>query len=99
MWFFFVIGRFGRVIITTKDGDRNLIRPEVFKEIRILDGLIHNATATYDYETFRYEDVCARSLGECYENSILNIDEFMDEVSCTSNTSRQNVNFILSFFI
>lgn len=74
-------GRFGRVIITTKDGDRNLIRREVFEELRILDGIIHNATAIYDGEAYRYKDICARSLGECFENDILNLDELMDEVS------------------
>lgn len=80
-YLFVFAGRFGRVIITTKDGDRNLIRREVFEELRVLDGLIHNATATYDGESFTYKDVCARSLGECFENDILNLDELMDDVS------------------
>lgn len=74
-------GRFGRVIVTTKDGDRNLIRREVFEELRILDGLIQNATITYDDQTFTYKDICAKSLGYCFENDILNLDELMDEVS------------------
>ncbi|XP_055316514.1 patched domain-containing protein 3 isoform X2 [Sitodiplosis mosellana] len=73
-------GRFGRVIITTKDGDRNLIRREVFEELRVLDSLIHNATAMYDGESYRYNDICARSLGECFENDILNLDEMMDDI-------------------
>lgn len=73
-------GRFGRVIITSKDGDRNLVRREIFKELRILDGIIHNLTATYDGESFKYRDICARTLGECYENGILNLDLLMDEV-------------------
>lgn len=74
-------GRFGRVIITTKDGNPNLIRREVFEELRILDGLIHNATAFYDGESFRYNDICARKAGDCFENDILNVDSLMDEVS------------------
>lgn len=74
-------GRFGRVIITTKDGDPNLIRREVFEELRTLDGLIHNATAVYDGESFRYNDICARKAGDCFENDILNVDLLMDEVS------------------
>ncbi|XP_031621390.1 patched domain-containing protein 3 isoform X2 [Contarinia nasturtii] len=73
-------GRFGRLIITTKDGDRNLIRPEIFQELRTLDGLIHNATATYDDEIYRYEDICARSLGDCFENDILNLDEIINDI-------------------
>lgn len=76
-----VKGRFGRVIITAKDGDRNLIRREVFEELRILDGMIHNLTANYDGDRFRYQDICAKSLGDCFENDILNLDELMDEVS------------------
>lgn len=74
-------GRFGRVIVTTKDGDRNLIRREVFEELRILDGMIQNATISYDDQTFTYKDVCAKWLGDCFENDILNLDQIMDEVS------------------
>lgn len=77
---FVFAGRFGRVIITTKDGDRNLIRREVFEELRILDSIIHNATVTFNGDSFRYKDICAKSLGECFENDILNLDELMDEV-------------------
>lgn len=75
------LGRFGRLIITTKDGDRNLIRREVFQELRILDGLIQNATVTYDGEHFTYKDVCAKWQGDCFENDILNLDYVMDDVS------------------
>ena len=74
-------GRFGRVIITTKDGDPNLIRREVFEELRILDGLIHNASAFYDGESYSYKDICARKYGDCFENDILNVDLMMDDVS------------------
>lgn len=53
----------------------------MFKELRILDGLIQNATITYDDETFTYADVCAKWLGDCFENDILNLDYVMDDVS------------------
>lgn len=74
-------GRFGRVIVTTKDGDRNLIRREVFKELRILDEIIQNATVTYDDQTFTYKDVCARDEYGCFLNNILDLDLVMDQVS------------------
>lgn len=53
----------------------------MFQELRILDGLIQNATATYDGESFTYNDVCARWQGDCFENDILNLDYVMDDVS------------------
>lgn len=73
-------GRFGRVIVTTKDGDRNMIRREVFQELRILDQMIQNATATYDGAQYTYNDICARWDGDCFQNDILNLDYLMDEV-------------------
>lgn len=73
-------GRFGRVIVTTKDGNENMIRPEVFRELRILDQIIQNTTAHFDDESFSYEKVCARWENECFTNDILNLDYIMDEV-------------------
>lgn len=85
MLLFLFIGRFGRVIITAKDGERNLIRREVFKELRMLDDMIQNATVTYDDDIFTYRDVCAKWENECFQNDILNLDYLMDDVSnqCT----------------
>lgn len=75
-----VQGRFGRVIVTPNDGINNLIRPEVFKELRILDQLIQNTTVYYDDEVFKYVDVCAKWQDECFNNDILSLDKIMDEV-------------------
>lgn len=82
---FMFAGRFGRLIITSKDGDRNLIRSEVFQELRILDAMVQNATATYDGESFTYQDICARKDGYCFENSILYLNDIMDDVSFKLN--------------
>lgn len=79
--FSFLLGRFGRLIITTKDGDRNLIRREVFQELRTLDDMIQNATVTYEDDLFTYRDVCAKWENECFQNDILNLDYLMDDVS------------------
>lgn len=78
--FFSNLGRFGRVIVITKDGDPNMIRREVFQELRILDQIIQNTTAYYDDEKFTYLDVCAKWENECFTNDILNLDYIMDEV-------------------
>lgn len=79
--FLLLSGRFGRLIITTKDGDRNLLRSKVFKELRILDNMIRNAVIKYDDEYFTYHDVCAKSDGDCFYNDILELEEHMDAVS------------------
>lgn len=74
-------GRFGRVIVTTKDGDRNMLRADVFRELRQLDDIIQNSTVTYDGETFTYKDACARWENECFANDILNLDHIIKDVS------------------
>ncbi|XP_060529201.1 patched domain-containing protein 3 [Cylas formicarius] len=73
-------GRFGRVILTTKDGDKNMLRTEVWKEMRTLDELIQNMTVLYEGEYFSYADICAKWMSECFQNDILNLDYIMEEV-------------------
>jgi Patched family len=74
-------GRFGRVIITAKDGNKNLLRKEVWQELRLLDDIIQNATVTYEGETFTYHEACARWENECFTNDILNLDHIIEDVS------------------
>lgn len=74
-------GRFGRVIITAKDGDDNLLRTSVWKELRLLDEIIQNTTVDHDGETFSYREICARWEGECFTNDILNLDYILPEVN------------------
>ncbi|KAL1497416.1 hypothetical protein ABEB36_008391 [Hypothenemus hampei] len=74
-------GRFGRVIITSKDGNKNMLRSEVWAEMKYLDELIQNMTVSVDdYEHFTYADICAKWMGECFQNDILNLEYIMDEV-------------------
>ncbi|XP_067627581.1 patched domain-containing protein 3 isoform X1 [Eurosta solidaginis] len=73
-------GRFGRVIVIPKDGNDNMIRREIFQELRHLDDLIQNATVEYEGETFTYKDTCARWENECFSNDILNLDFIMDDI-------------------
>ncbi|XP_040169198.1 patched domain-containing protein 3 [Anopheles arabiensis] len=74
-------GRFGRVIVISKDEhNKNLLRSEVWQELRLLDGIIQNATVQYDGESFTYREACARWENECFTNDILNLDKIIDEV-------------------
>ncbi|XP_044755811.1 patched domain-containing protein 3 isoform X1 [Coccinella septempunctata] len=86
-------GRFGRVIVTSKDGIKNMLRAEIWKELRLLDGLIQNMTVFYNDEYFTYKDICARWQSECFQNDILNLDYIIDDVQ----TGALNLTFPLMF--
>ncbi|KAJ8914567.1 hypothetical protein NQ315_010031 [Exocentrus adspersus] len=73
-------GRWGRVIVTTKDGDKNMLRVAVWNELKLLDELIQNMTVFYDDEYFIYRDICAKWLNDCFQNDILNLEYIMDDV-------------------
>lgn len=79
-------GRFGRVIIVSKDNNTNMLRTEVWKELRQLDELVQNMTVTLPTgETFSYKEECARWEGQCYTNDILNLDKIIGEVRIALN--------------
>ncbi|XP_063921586.1 patched domain-containing protein 3 [Zophobas morio] len=86
-------GRFGRVIVTSKDGNKNLLRTVVWKELRLLDGIIQNMTVYHDDDYFTYKDICARWMSDCFQNDILNLDYIMDDVE----TGNLNLTFPLMF--
>lgn len=67
--------------MVTKDGDGNMLREEVFQELRKLDNLIQNASVHYDGEFYSYVDICARWGEECFANDILNLDQVLGDVS------------------
>nr|XP_026495368.1 patched domain-containing protein 3 isoform X2 [Vanessa tameamea] len=74
-------GRFGRVIIVAKDNTTNMLRTEIWKELRQLDEYVQNITVTLDNgETFTYREECARWEGQCFANDILNLDKIIGEV-------------------
>ncbi|XP_066995806.2 patched domain-containing protein 3 isoform X1 [Anabrus simplex] len=73
-------GRFGRVIVIPKHG-KDMLRREIWEELRLLDQIIQNVTVQWeDEETFTYQDVCARWIDQCFHNDILNLDYVIDEV-------------------
>ncbi|XP_074031747.1 patched domain-containing protein [Leptinotarsa decemlineata] len=86
-------GRFGRVIVTSKDGDKNLLRADVWRELRLLDEYVQNMTVFYDDEYFSYKDMCAKWMTDCFTNDILNLDYIMDDVE----SKNINLTFPLMF--
>ncbi|XP_076630786.1 patched domain-containing protein [Colletes latitarsis] len=73
-------GRFGHLIITSKDGDENLLRTAVFDELVQLDEMIRNVKATYEGEVFTYEQICARWLDQCFSNEVLELTDIIGSV-------------------
>lgn len=72
-----VAGRFGHVIVIPKDNKDNMLKSEIWKELRELDDIIKNVKVEYETEVFTYEDICARWLENCFQNDILNLDYVM----------------------
>ena len=69
------------MIILPKEGD-DLLSVEVWREMRLLDDIIRNASIRFgdDEELFTYREICARWEGECFDNDILNLDKIMEDV-------------------
>ncbi|XP_046993292.1 patched domain-containing protein 3 [Schistocerca americana] len=86
-------GRFGRVIVTPREG-HDMLRQEIWAELRQLDALIQNATVHWeDGETFTYREVCARWEDQCFHNDILELDHVLADVE----TRRLNLTFPIMF--
>ncbi|XP_017764306.1 PREDICTED: patched domain-containing protein 3 [Eufriesea mexicana] len=73
-------GRFGHVIITSKDGNDNLLREAVFRELMELDKAIRNTKAVYEGTQFTYNQICAKWLDTCFSNDILDLYHVIDDV-------------------
>ncbi|XP_058795764.1 patched domain-containing protein 3 [Phymastichus coffea] len=86
-------GRFGHVVVLSKDNDTNLLRSVIFEELIVLDQMIRNATAVYDGETYNYAKICAKWLGECFTNDILELDQIIEDVE----NKEMNLTFPISF--
>jgi len=68
------------VLVTTKNESNTLI-PEVWRELAQLDEIIHNVTIQHHGKEYRYADLCSRWGDQCYENDILGLGSFMEEVA------------------
>lgn len=54
----------------------------IWNELRLLDNVVKNVTIAYgeNNRLYKYEDICARWIDECFENDILNLDVVMDQI-------------------
>jgi len=79
--YYYISGRFGRVIVIPKQSD-TMLSVEIWKELRILDDIIRNASITWGPENivYKYDDICARWIDQCFPNDILNLDYVMNDV-------------------
>ena len=68
-----------RLFVKAKDGG-TLLRSHVWNEIVELDKVVHNTSIVWDDEEKKYEDICAKWKGDCYENTVLELGEIMDDV-------------------
>ncbi|KAF5303490.1 hypothetical protein FQA39_LY09953 [Lamprigera yunnana] len=86
-------GRFGRVIVTSSSSNKNMLRTEIWKEMRLLDDIIQNITVSFDDDFFSYKDICAKWGNQCFQNDILNLDYVMSEVE----SGQLNLTFPIMF--
>ena len=55
------LGEYGRVIVTPKKTDGNVLTKDIFDEVEQLDKDIQNITVENDGKTYNYSDLCAGS--------------------------------------
>lgn len=55
--------------------------------------MIQNTTVYYGEEYFRYEDICAKWMSECFKNDILNLDYVLDDVSIVWRSAFDLINY------
>ncbi|KAH7645581.1 patched domain-containing protein 3-like [Dermatophagoides farinae] len=72
-------GRFGRLIITARDGG-SVLRRSVWNELMQLDSAIKNLTIEWDDKIYRYQDMCAKHEFKCFNNDILDFDNKIDDI-------------------
>ncbi|KAH9421434.1 Hedgehog receptor [Dermatophagoides pteronyssinus] len=72
-------GRFGRLIITARDGG-SVLRRSVWNELIQLDSAIKNLTIEWDDQIYRYGDLCAKHEYKCFNNDILDFDNKIDDI-------------------
>ena len=72
-------GRFGRVILVANDGG-SVLRRSIWNEVMLLDQMLKNMTIWWDDSPWKYDDMCARHDGKCWNNDILDFDNRIDDI-------------------
>lgn len=73
------MGRFARVLLDTKDGG-TVLREHVYNEMVYTDAIIQNITITWNKNTYRYKDLCAKDGGSCYNNDMLDFKQRIKDI-------------------
>lgn len=68
-------GKFGRIIITPKNSS-SVLTLELFKDLVKLNKIVESINISYDEDTYRYKDICARWQHKCYRNDVLDLESY-----------------------
>ncbi|XP_067134175.1 patched domain-containing protein 3-like [Centruroides vittatus] len=69
---------YATVIVVTRDRG-SVLRPSVFREIVLLDRAVRNFTIEHRGQ-WKYQDLCAKTNGKCWQNDILRLGSKMAEM-------------------
>lgn len=72
-------GRFGRLIVTAKDGG-DILRRSIWNDLIQLDRAIKNLTIVWDDAQYKYDSMCARQEFKCWNNDILDFDSKISDI-------------------
>lgn len=72
-------GRFGRLIITARDGG-SVLRRSVWDDVMWLDSAIRNLSIEWDDQSWQYSQICAKSEFKCFNNDILDFDDKIQDI-------------------
>lgn len=72
-------GRFGRLIITARDGG-SVLRRSIWDNVIHLDSAIKNLTITWDDQRWQYTQLCAKHEFKCHNNDILDFDKQINDI-------------------
>ena len=73
-------GRFGRLLIQAYDNG-TLLREHVWNQILFVDELVRNVTFEHKGSIVTYDDVCAQWNGVCWQNEILGLGRYMQDIA------------------
>ncbi|XP_023211838.1 patched domain-containing protein 3-like, partial [Centruroides sculpturatus] len=67
------------VCFVRKDG-KSMLEKNSLSEIAIADEIIKNVTFVFDGKTIGYFNICGMVRGRCYENSIISMKSYIDDI-------------------
>lgn len=70
---------FAKLYIRAKDGG-TMFRRNVWEEVVLLDKLVQNITVEWDGKDYRYQEMCGKWQGQCFENNIYRLNDLIPEM-------------------